>query len=86
MKWRAARRKQTCTTCAPFAWQGDVPPPLPREAEKRGGFDAVLVDAPCTSSGTWRRNPDARFRYADIADGALIALQEPPPDGGMRKP
>lgn len=59
-----------------FAWQGDVPPPLPREAEKRGGFDAVLVDAPCTSSGTWRRNPDARFRYADIADGALIALQE----------
>ncbi|MGD9649943.1 MAG: RsmB/NOP family class I SAM-dependent RNA methyltransferase [Dongiaceae bacterium] len=31
-------------------------------------FDRVLVDAPCSGSGTWRRNPDARFRYkqADI--------------------
>ncbi|MGE3478655.1 MAG: RsmB/NOP family class I SAM-dependent RNA methyltransferase [Dongiaceae bacterium] len=26
-------------------------------------FDRVLVDAPCSGSGTWRRNPDARFRY-----------------------
>lgn len=59
-----------------FVWQGDAPPPLPRETEKRGGFDAVLVDAPCTSSGTWRRNPDARYRYADISDGKLVALQE----------
>lgn len=56
-----------------FVWQGDIPPPLPRETEKRGGFDAVLVDAPCSSSGTWRRNPDARYRYAEIGD--LPALQ-----------
>lgn len=51
-----------------FAWQGELPPPLPREAEKRGGFDAVLVDAPCSASGTWRRNPDARNRYAALGD------------------
>lgn len=25
-------------------------------------FDVVLVDAPCSSSGTWRRNPDSRWR------------------------
>ena len=29
---------------------------------RAGQFDCVLVDAPCTGSGTWRRNPDARTR------------------------
>lgn len=26
-------------------------------------YDGVIVDAPCSCSGTWRRNPDARWRY-----------------------
>lgn len=29
------------------------------------GFDLVLVDAPCTGSGTWRRRPDAKWRLSD---------------------
>ncbi|MBY0339026.1 MAG: RsmB/NOP family class I SAM-dependent RNA methyltransferase [Acetobacteraceae bacterium] len=37
--------------------------PGDRWAKRRAGsFDRVLVDAPCTGSGTWRRNPDARNR------------------------
>jgi 16S rRNA (cytosine967-C5)-methyltransferase len=32
-----------------------------RVAGKPGSFDGVLVDAPCSGIGTWRRNPDARW-------------------------
>ena len=30
-------------------------------------MDVVLVDAPCTGSGTWRRHPDAKWRLSEQA-------------------
>lgn len=33
-----------------------------------GTADAVLVDAPCSGSGTLRRNPDMKWRDLDLAD------------------
>ncbi len=41
----------------------------------KGGFDRVLIDAPCSGTGTWRRNPDARWRAPDLGVDGLVALQ-----------
>jgi 16S rRNA (cytosine967-C5)-methyltransferase len=41
----------------------------------RAGFDRVLVDAPCTGTGTWRRNPDAKWTLTAEDAAELEALQ-----------
>jgi len=43
-----------------LGWDGEELPEF--GAELRQGFDRVIVDAPCTASGTWRRDPDGRYR------------------------
>ncbi|RMD61327.1 MAG: RsmB/NOP family class I SAM-dependent RNA methyltransferase [Alphaproteobacteria bacterium] len=40
-----------------------------------GRFDRVLVDVPCSGTGTWRRNPDARWRLSPAALTAYHAAQ-----------
>jgi 16S rRNA (cytosine967-C5)-methyltransferase len=52
-----------------------------------GKLDLVLIDAPCTGTGSWRRNPDAKWRMrpgaleqrekeqADILDRAVPLLK-----------
>jgi 16S rRNA (cytosine967-C5)-methyltransferase len=41
----------------------------------KGSFDRVFVDAPCTGTGTWRRNPDAKWRLRPEDLAELTALQ-----------
>lgn len=58
-----------------WPWDGRGPPTLPPEVAARGGFDTVLVDAPCSGSGTWRRRPDARLRSVPSSLGRWAAQQ-----------
>ena len=41
----------------------------------RGHMDVVLIDAPCTGSGTWRRRPDAKWRLTAKQLDARVAEQ-----------
>jgi 16S rRNA (cytosine967-C5)-methyltransferase len=47
----------------------------PGLAPLRGQMDLVLVDAPCTGSGTWRRRPDAKWRLSRKQLEARMAEQ-----------
>lgn len=45
-------------------------------ADLRGKCDLVVVDAPCSGSGTWRRNPETRWRLTQKRLDALLATQQ----------
>lgn len=44
-------------------------------ADWRAQADLVLVDAPCSGSGTWRRNPEGRWRLTPERLDRVVALQ-----------
>ena len=52
----------------------------PREldelADWREAADLVLVDAPCSGSGTWRRNPEGRWRLSPDRLNRLVEAQQ----------
>lgn len=48
---------------------------MARLADWQGRADAVLVDAPCSGTGTWRRNPEARWRLTPDQLARYTALQ-----------
>jgi 16S rRNA (cytosine967-C5)-methyltransferase len=48
---------------------------LARLDDWAGKADIVLVDAPCSGSGTWRRNPEGRWRLTPDRLNRVIALQ-----------
>lgn len=64
------------------AWDGKAP-----RRRQQGKFDGVLVDAPCSCSGVWRRNPDGRWKMRPGEIAEMAALQREILDaasGGVR--
>ena len=68
MKPRLARAGAFNTQSYPIRDERD-----PQLKKWEGNMDAVLVDAPCSGTGTLRRNPDIKWRPLDLA--ALTKLQ-----------
>ena len=63
----ATRTRLGLTNVAPVAFDACEPAIVP--------VDAVLVDAPCTGTGTFRRHPDARWRLR-LSDLAVTAMSQ----------
>jgi 16S rRNA (cytosine967-C5)-methyltransferase len=67
LKRRAARAKAFNYRLT--VWDGG--PKLPTKTK----FDGVLVDAPCSGTGTWQRNPHARWTLTKKDITELARLQ-----------
>ena len=73
---RRRAKRAGFTSVRAHVWDGAALPDFGKTVARRGGFDRVLVDAPCSGSGTWRRNPDGRLRGDPAAAARLAALTD----------
>ncbi len=75
-------RRAGLSNVRPVAITGMTDPHLKRN---KGSFDRILIDAPCSGTGTWRRNPDLKWRplnldelnvtQSDLLQGAVRLLK-----------
>lgn len=61
-----------------------IAPPAETLPALKGSMDRVLIDAPCTGVGTWRRKPDAKWRLTENALQRRLKEQETVLDQGSQ--
>ena len=81
MRLRPRLQRAGATNVQPMAIDSERDPKLDRLA---GRADAVLVDAPCSGTGTLRRNPDLKWRGDPTALGRLLEQQQAILEAGAR--
>ncbi|WP_243612863.1 RsmB/NOP family class I SAM-dependent RNA methyltransferase [Shimia aestuarii] len=45
------------------------------DVRAKAPYDLVFCDVPCSGSGTWRRTPDAKWRFSEADLAALLPVQ-----------
>jgi len=75
-EWRLRRLKRRTARARVFNYRAalwDGGPKLPT----KGKFDGVLIDAPCSGTGTWQRNPHARWTLlpSDVKELKKVQLK-----------
>jgi 16S rRNA (cytosine967-C5)-methyltransferase len=77
MSWRSMRRTPASTVCAKTshgrALRAEIV--VGDALEHQGAYDAILLDAPCTATGTIRRHPDLPFVKSGRETEELTRLQ-----------
>jgi 16S rRNA (cytosine967-C5)-methyltransferase len=77
---RSATRMETVVTTTRLHRLEGIKPVILDAAEQlpfpQGSFDKVLVDAPCSGTGTLRRNPEIRWRLSPADIPALAEQQK----------
>lgn len=71
---RMKRSQSTFQVVSPKK-QNDVSSLMHSLSDLRGKIDCVLIDSPCSGSGTWRRHPDTKWKLTKKRLDALIEQQ-----------
>jgi 16S rRNA (cytosine967-C5)-methyltransferase len=59
----------------PRAQRAGIKVTLSEKPEKTGPYDLILADAPCSGSGSWRRDPEGKWRLTPARLEELVAIQ-----------
>lgn len=71
-----ARTKLTAEVAVGDARKWQRPKDEANEGESVPQYDAILLDAPCSATGTYRRHPDVLFNKSHADIGKLASLQD----------